>query len=291
MKHWFALILLLAAALLAMPVFAENADFVKSVFDALTAKGSSYTESKALYDELFPGLECEENLKDDGFSITFRGSVYMAGSWDFTREGDYLTLTINSDDYIGYAMVSFARKAVADCCGMNEALLNAYLAGLGALRLENPWFLSETDYAAGTTKLSIYAAGPYDMKELDQMALSGEVLSSYGVSPLDAEVISKTVNFGKLSMVISGSAESVTILLGEYGRLDGLAFRSLKAAVKYLKPAGWEAFEAEYAELADTETAAYSVSLEAEEEAVGALCPEPFEGYGYALIRFGPSGS
>lgn len=282
------ILLMLAFSLaLAQTASAGEEDPLKGIFDMLTAEGSAYTKTKELYSQYFEGIGFTETLAEDSITLAINGNDYMNGSWTFEREGDYLTLTVSDTDFNGAGMATYVLNAVGEYYGMNTVLLNAYVNGLSVVGIESPWFKSENDDEALTTKFSIYIAGPYDMKELDQMEPSEEILSMYGYEPLGEHYGSSMFNLGKISMTIKGSAQGVTILLLEYGKIDALGLRSLKTVVSYMKPDGWEAFTSGYMELKDEETEDYSVQLNADEETVREIYPESFEGYSNALIRIG----
>ena len=285
-KRIAALLMVLCLAF-GQTAFAEETDPVKGIFDVLTGEGSSYSEMKGLYRQYFEGIDFSETLEGDSITLAITGNDYMNGSWTFEREGDYLTLTVSDMDFNGAGMAAYVLQAVGAYYGMNGALLNAYVNGLSVVGIESPWFKSENDDEALTTKFSIYIAGPYDMKELDQMEPSEEILSMYGYEPLGEHYGSSMFNLGKISMMINGNAQGVTILLLEYGKIDALGLRSLKTVVSYMKPEGWEAFTSGYMELKDEETEDYSVQLNADEETVREIYPEIFEGYSNAVIRIG----
>ena len=227
--------------LLGQAACAETPDVVKDIYDALLAEDSDYSEEKALYAEYFPEMEYEETLEDDSFTITVSGNEYMDGSWTFVQDGNYLTVTMDSEDYTGMMFVLDVLKAVGDYYGMNTDVLNGYITGLNLLDIENEYFIMTEDDAAGTNSISINIAGPYDMKELDQMVLDERSLE---YEPLNEDYISRASSIGKLLMVANGTADDVTILIGEYGGLDDLAYQSIMNVVNILQPKGWEEFAA-----------------------------------------------
>lgn len=281
------LLMLVFSLALTQTASAGEEDPLKGIFEKLTAEGSAYSVTKELYSQYFEGIGFTEALAENSITLAIEGNDYMNGSWTFEREGDYLTLTVSDTDFNGAGMATYVLNAVGEYYGMNTVLLNAYVNGLSVVGIESPWFKSENDDNTLTTKFSIYIAGPYDMKELDQMEPSEEILSMYGYEPLGDHYGSSMFNLGKISMTIKGSAQGVTILLLEYGKIDTLGLRSLKTVVSYMKPEGWEAFTSGYMELKDEETEDYSVQLNADEETVREIYPEIFEGYSNAVIRIG----
>ena len=94
-------------------------------------------------------------------------------------------------------------------------------------------------------------------------------------------------SIGKLLLIGNGNVDDFTILLGEHGGLDDLAFQSLINAVNIFQPAGYEDFIANYTELADAEAEGYTVQLNADEAAVAEIYEEANAEYSYAIIHFG----
>ena len=288
MKKLISVILALALVLPAMPAaFAEETDQLSGIFAALTAEGSDYSEYKAACREYYPDVRYEETLESGSITINVSGTESMDGSYTFVQEGDYLTISGDRTDFTIQAMVRNVLGAVGDYYGMNTSLLNAYVSGLSALEMDSPYFKMQDDEAAGTAAFSIYTAGPYDMKELDRMVLTADVLEKYAYDPLADEFISQMINLGKVSIIANGSKDGLTILAAEYGELDELAYRAIINVAAALQPAGWEAFLEGYTELADAEAEEYTAVLNADEEAVREIYTDPMDGYSYAVVRIG----
>lgn len=271
----------LILALLLPVAFAEPSDAVKGIFEAMLAEGSDYSENKALYAQYMPDMRFEEALTDDGFSITVTGSGYMDGSWAFVQDGDYLSTTVSGGEYYGTMLTTQVVKAVGDYYGMETDVLSGYINGLTALGIENDNFIAIPEEDATAFRINI--AGPWDMKELDQMVIDDNVLI-YG--PMVEDCNSMTASVGKLMMVANGNVDDLSILLGEYGGLDELAYQSIINIVSRLRPAGWEDFVAGYTGLSDAQADGYLVTLNADEAAVGEIIEDAKASYSYAIIRF-----
>lgn len=284
-----ARLLAFVLALLLLPfaprAFAQaDGETVRGIYEALLAEDSSYSETKATYAEYYPETVFEETLGDDGFTLSVSGNEYFEGSWTYTLDGDYLVSTLSAEDYTGLMMSQYVLNAVGICYEMNTQLLNGYIIGLNAMELENSYYIVEDDEENGTTTVRIYVAGPYDMKELDEMLLDTPVLDYEPMT--ESEYRSMASNCGKLSMVANGTAGGLTIYVGEYGGLDELAYQSMRNVVKVLQPVGWETFLENYTELADAGTEDYTVALNVDIETV-AQDFEPRENVSYARLRFG----
>ena len=277
------LLLTLALALLIPAAWAEPDAAVKGIYDALLAEDSDYSRAKAITVEYSPETKYEEKLENDGFTITVTGDEYSSGNWHFMRDGDALTTTISSDG-MQSVMVIYVVKAVADYLGMNGSLTMGYVNGLSMLDLSSDDFAMTPDEAAGTTDVRINIAGPWAMKELDQMVIDDRSLF-YGA--LTEESASMAANIGKVMMIANGTTDDVTILLGEHGELDDVALKSLINVVGILQPKGWEDFSANYTRLADAQAGGYEVALNVDARTVGQIIDDAPEGYSFAVAHFG----
>ena len=277
-------LLVLIIALLAQFACAEPAAVVQGVFDALTKEDSDYNQTKAMYAEYFEDMQWEETVEGDSIVISIANSDYMDmdGSWIFTQEGDYLTTTFDGENHTGLFFAMTMLKAVGDYLGMETDVMSGYVNGLNFLGIESDSFVMEQDEAAGTMTVRINDAAPWDMKELDEMVLDETI-----VEPPEEGYTSTAVNFGKLMMVANVEGEGMTILLGEHGGLDELGYQSIINVVSILKPTGWEDFAANYAELADAQTDAYTVKLNADAEEISEIIYDAKDSYSYAILRFG----
>ncbi|MBQ9264390.1 MAG: hypothetical protein IJ189_09305 [Clostridia bacterium] len=284
MLKQLALLTLALALMLTQVAFAESSDALQTVYDALVAEGSSFAQSKALYAEWYEDVTLDAALEGNSIVITQESANEWveSGKWIFTREGDALTLTAEAGDYNAAGMAMTVFEAVALSHGVNSSLLNGYVFGLGE---ENPYLTAETDESAGTTKYAISLNASYDFEGLDQMIMTGDTV--YFFDALDEDYTSRGGNYGKVIMVINGNVHGVTLLVCEYGELDNVAYQDLVNAVSALKPDGWETFAAEYTELRDAETDAYSVVLNPDDAQVGEIIEDRYEGYSYAIVRIG----
>lgn len=283
MKRLLLLTLALALAL-TQAAFAEPADALKTVYDALVAEGSSFDQSKKLYAEWYEDVALDAALEEDGIAITLDSADEWveSGTWTFTLEGDALTITADAEDYNAAGMAMTVFQAVAASHNVNSSLLNGYLFGLGE---ENPYFTVETDESAGTRKYSISLNASYDFEGLDQMIMTKE--AGHFLDPQDDTFNSWSGNYGKVIMGMYRSGDSLKILVCEYGELDDVAYQDIVNAVSAAQPDGWETFVAEYTELKDVETDGYSVVLNADDAQVDEFIEDRYEGYAYAIVRIG----
>lgn len=286
-----ALVLLLAptgcrqCASAELPV--ENADTLKGIYEALVAQESDYSENRALMTDFYPELEYSETLGTDRITITFKanGNEYFTdGSWEFVQDGDRMTAVIADGDYTGVIYVIYVANAIGSYFGMEPALVSGYLNGLGVLGAESDNFSMTRDETAGTTTYSLNIAGPWDMKELDQMLLTEAVLDA---EPLDENYTSQGGNVGKLLYMTNGNVNGFTALIAEYGELDDIAYQSIVNLVTLRKPVGYEAFLADFTELKALETDDYTVVLDPDDDTIAEIMDERNDKYSYVLLRFG----
>ena len=260
---------------------------LKGIYDALIAPDSDYSENKVLMTDFYPELEYSETLGIDRITITFKanGNVnFTDGSWEFVQDGDRVTAVIADGDHTGVMYMIYVANAIGSYFGMEPTLVSGYLNGLSVLGAESDNFSTTRDEAAGTTTYSLNMAGPWDMKELDQMVLTEAVLDA---EPLDENYTSQGGNVGKLMYLANGNVSSYTALLAEYGELDDAAYQSIVNLVTLRKPTGWEAFLADFTELKDLETDDYSVKLDPDDETITEIMGERNDKYSYVLLRFG----
>ena len=286
MKKILAILLCLALTLSAA-AFAEGSDPVQGIFERLLEEDSAYSQSKGATLEYAPETKYTETLNENGFTIAIEGNEYFSGSWDFVREGDYLTLTVGSNDFGGLGMIVCVMDAAGRYLGMNPSKLTAYINSLSAIGADSEYYRIENNDADQSTKFSLYIAGPYDMKEMDTMVMDDNLLNTYDAQPLGEESLSQAMNFGKVVTLTNGNQDGIVMLVGEYDGLDDIALQDVLCLMKALQPAGWEAFTAEYTALADAETENYRVKVNAETDEVLKIIEDPNEDCSYMIIRMG----
>lgn len=263
-------------------------DTLKGIYDALVAPDSDYSEGKAMSAEYYPDVEYTETLQSDRItlSVNANGNEYVEdGSWDFVEDGGYLTAVISEGEYTGVMNVRSVGVAIGTYFGLDPDLVGGYLNGLGMSGLESDNFSATEDEAAGTTTYKFSIAGPWEMKELDQMLLNEEILDA---EPLGEEFISQGGSVGKIQYLANGSAESYTALFAEYGEADDIAYQSIVNLITLRKPAGYEAFLADFTELKPLETDDYLVDLDPDDAVIEEIMNQRNEKYSYVLVRFCP---
>ena len=256
---------------------------LKSVLDELVKDGSGYSDYKSYY----PTAEFTEKIDGDKIMITAKGEGEYDpnGIWEYVQDGDYITYH-NSDasDYTGSMIFMYVIDAVADSLGMNSKLLTGYLNGLSALNIESDYY-KETINEDGTSELKLYMAAPFEMKELDQMYVTEELLADS--EPLTNEFTSRANSVGKISILSNGSKSSLKILVKEYEALDELAVKSVVNTVNKYQPDGYEKFAESFTAFEDVTTDDYMVVANADDAAVLDIVEEKDDGYAYAIVTFG----
>ena len=278
-------IMLILSLMLPLFAFAEGPDLVAGIFESFTAEDSAYSQNKHGMQGYFRDSAFEETLDGDSFTITISGTDYQDGSWTFTRDGDYLTLTAPIEDFNATGMALYLMKAVGAYYSQNPDLVNGYVTALNMLGLENRYF-KQTPVPQGF-EYRVYIGGPYEMEELDRMIPEEDFFWRAGWMPLEDFNVSMDISFGKTVLAVNGSRSSCTLVIAEFGELDDIAFSTLKGAVSCLQPDGGEAFLADYTELKDAELPGCTVDLNPDPEDVLRFLDKLPEGYSCMLVTFG----
>ena len=262
----------------------DAAETAKGIYDCMMKEDSAYSEVKGYYDYL-PEVQFTETLDGSKITVSASGSEYAEGTWEYVVDGEYLTTTGSTGNYLGYTLASAMAGVVGDYLGMDPELLQGYLRGISVLNIQSDDLILDTDEAAGTYSFRYRITGPYEMKELEQMVVDERLLANY--EPLGEDY--KTVSFsvGKLLLICEGSADDCRFLLRESGALDEVALTSLRNVVSYLKPAGYESFAENYTALAEAQTDEYTVTFNVDEEALAEYGLEQDDAHQFALIHFG----
>ena len=291
-KEPVSIALLVLTVILALTPIAlsEPSGTLQSVYDALVAEDSSFSQSSAMYAQYYEGVTMEAQLEDGGISIVLNSeNEYVeSGSWFFAEEGDCLTVTLASGDYYGMSMAQMIMSAAVSAQGVNPSLFNGYTSALTLTDQDSPYFSYEEDEASGEMKLSININGPYEMEGLDEMVMTEDLLLAQGYEPMGEDYMGRAINFGKISMVINGNRDGATFLVMEYGGLDDLAYQAITSAVKTLQPEGWEAFMAVFTELKDVEGEGFSAAINVDEADAREIIEDLPEEYSFAIIQIIP---
>lgn len=284
----FLLISLILVSAFAQLALAEPSEVLKKVYDAMLVEGSTFSQSKAMYEQYYQGVTLDAALEEDAIAIklTSENEYVQSGAWRFVQDGDYVNIELKGDDFYGSVMASMIMDAAVTAQGVNSSLFNGYTSALALTEQENRFMTIDTD-DTGAMKIRINVVGPYTMDGLDQMVLTEEIMKAQEFEPLGENGTGNVINFGKVSMVINGDAQDAKFLVMEYGGLDDLAFQALISAVKVFQPKGWETFIAEYTELKDAKGAGYTATVNADEAAVKEIIEDPAEGYSCAIVSFG----
>ena len=144
--------------------------------------------------------------------------------------------------------MTYLKESVADYYGMNNLLMTGYIAGPENAGLENKYLYTES--ADGKTTTKLYAAGEWKMEGLDEMNVDDKALEYCDV--LGEKPNSFYVNAGKISAASIGSADDLTLMVGEYGENTEKTLNAILAIVHKQQPNGYETFEKEFTELKET---------------------------------------
>lgn len=253
-------------------------ELMQGIFDKLTAAGSSYSEWKAD----FNATTFAEKLDGEKITVSAKGEEGLDGEYIFTHDGDYITYTAaDKEDYSGYSVFMYIRDAVGDYYGMNHTLMNGYIAGLNNFDLENKFMIMDTENGV----FKVYAAGQWDMKELDEMYVNDKALEY--TDALTENDTNSYINSGKITVAAFGNKSNLELIVYEYGdKNTELTYKSIMTTVAKLQPNGYKNFAKDYTELKEAKGKGYKVSLDLDNSAAQAHELKELEGYSYVTVTF-----
>ncbi len=256
---------------------------LQAIYDELVKDGSGYKQftgyyTTATFTEKIDGSKIVITAKGDG-------EYDPNGLWEYVQDGDYITYhNSNPTDYMGAILFMYVSSAVAESLGMDSDLMTGYLNGLNLLNMESEYF-SQTINDDGTSDLKLYMASTFEMKELDQMYVTEELLSDN--QPLSDESTSTANNVGKIAVLANGTKSSFKIIIREYGEFDDLAVKSVLNIVNVYQPDGYEKFADNFKTLENAETDEYTVKTDFDTADLSEYFDGEDEGDSYAIITFG----
>ncbi len=244
-------------------------------------------EQYAQYKAMYPNTTFEEKVDGDSIVLNISGDEGVSGNYEFKLDGDYLTYTdkTDSEDYIGISFFMYLKSAADEYLGMDSNLTTGYISGCEAFGVENKYYLTETDEAAGTTTNKLYVAGKWDMPELDTMYVNEKVLEY--TDALDENDINGVINCGKIRVVYYGNKDSVDIIVSEYGKRSDLTYQSIMNTVAKLQPTNADTFAKNFNELKEGEDDGFKVTFGLDETLKAEHELEEAEGYEYTVVHFG----
>ncbi len=244
-------------------------------------------EQYAEYKAMFQNTTFEEKVDGDRIILNISGDEGVSGNYEFKLDGDYLTYTqkTDSEDYVGYSFFMYLKSAADKYLGMDSNLTTGYISGCDAFGIENKYFITQTDEAAGTTTNKLYIAGKWDMPELDTMYVNDKVLEY--TEPLNEDDINGVINCGKIRVVYYGNKDSVDIIVSEYGKRSDLTYQSIVNTVKKLQPTNISVFEKYFTELKEGEDDGVKVTFGLDESLKAEHELEVIDGAEYTVVHFG----
>lgn len=239
------------------------------------------------YKAMFQNTTFEEKVDGDSILLSISGDEGVSGNYEFKLNGDYLTYTqkTDSEDYVGYSFFMYLKSAADKYLGMDSNLTTGYISGCEAFGVENKYYLTENDEAAGTTTTKLYVAGKWDMPELDTMYVNDKALEY--TEPLNKDDINGVINCGKIRVVYYGNKDSVDIIVSEYGKRSDLTYQSVINTVKKLQPSNISVFEKYFTELKEGEDDGFKVTFGLDESLKAEHELEVIDGAEYTVVHFG----
>ena len=260
----------------------DSAAALQSILDNFKAD-EQYAEYKAM----FQSTTFEEKVEGNSIILNISGDEGVSGNYEFKLDGDYLTYTqkTDSEDYVGYSFFMYLKSAADKYLGMDSNLTTGYVSGCEAFGIENKYFITQTDKAAGTTTKKLYIAGKWDMPEIDTMYVNDKALEY--TEPLNEDDINGVINCGKIRVVYYGNKDSVDIIVSEYGKRSDLTYQSIINTVKKLQPTNISVFEKYFTELKEGEDDGVKVTFGLDESLKAEHELEVIDGAEYTVIHFG----
>lgn len=260
----------------------DSAAALQSILDNFKAD-EQYAEYKAM----FQSTTFEEKVEGNSIILNISGDEGVSGNYEYKLDGDYLTYTqkTDSEDYVGYSFFMYLKSAADKYLGMDSNLTTGYVSGCEAFGIENKYFITQTDEAAGTTTNKLYIAGKWDMPELDTMYVNDKALEY--TEPLNEDDINGVINSGKIRVVYYGNKDSVDIIVSEYGKRSDLTYQSIINTVKKLQPTNISVFEKYFTELKEGEDDGVKVTFGLDESLKAEHELEEIEGAEYTVVHFG----
>ena len=260
----------------------DSAAALQSILDNFKAD-KQYAEYKAM----FQSTTFEEKVEGNSIILNISGDEGVSGNYQFKLDGDYLTYTqkTDSEDYVGYSFFMYLKSAADKYLGMDSNLTTGYVSGCKAFGIENKYFITQTDEAAGTTTNKLYIAGKWDMPELDTMYVNDKALEY--TEPLNEDDINGVINSGKIRVVYYGNKDSVDIIVSEYGKRSDLTYQSVMNTVKKLQPTDISVFEKYFTELKEGEDDGVKVTFGLDESLKAEHELEVIDGAEYTVVHFG----
>lgn len=227
-------------------------DKLTDIYNNLKSEGSDYTylvtnDQQTTYDASL----------GNGKIIITRKDANGSNAYEFVFDGDYIVYVGSNDNFYGAYLFSCIEDAIARTNGMNPHLVSSYINGLAILGIDNNVFSSETDEEKNTTTFKIYAKDKFEMPELSQMIVDDSILSDY--EKLSENSRAFYFNIGKITAVVNGDKDNVSIIVGEYDSLSDLAYKSLINLVRYFEPTGYGEFLNNYSKLEEQSNDSYTV--------------------------------
>ena len=269
----------------AAPATKDSAvDPLKGVFDALL-KNETYNNLKSSY----TGAKFDEKLSADGITITVTGSEYVDGEYKFPAKDGYLSCEMWEEDYFSPVVFTQLTSSVGAFWGIDPHVFSGYINALGVKNIDSKVYTVEhSDDAYTPDVMKVYYAEKPDMKELDELYIDESALSVFGY-----DATNYSIYFGKVHALgfLDYDTGALHFAVGEYGdKNTDLTLKSMQEIVRYFQPYGAEEFDANYSELKDVTTDAYTVSADsAAFEKAHSLTLD--KGYKYMILNFGyPTG-
>lgn len=237
-----------------------KADCMQKVFENLTKADSDYSKVKKDYTEY---VAISERIEGNSIIITAQAKTAdyesLNGTWTYALEGDYIVNTYKTSEMFGYTLGLYITQAVSDYLEMDYELVNGYMSAVIKKNLKSDYYSMTIDDAAETISQKIYVAGKYDLSVIDNLYIDKDSLDL--LDTLTATITNMATGIGKVSATTFGSKDSFQIIIGEYGDVTELSYKSILEIVKKAQPIGYDEFLKNYTKLEAVSTDYYTVTF------------------------------
>jgi hypothetical protein len=258
-----------------------------AVYQGFIEEGSDFDDYKQSVEEYYDDASVTTDLTEKGFKITVAGSgeYIEPGSWEFVVDGDYLTIHVAEDDISGIVFFDYLFEPVAEVLGMDGDLYPSYIHCIQATHAESPYCTTK-QLEDGSSILALYIAAPFEMAGIDDIYVTEQVAQEF-LFAAEGDDNFYSIPIGKIRFIAHGTADAMTVSIGEYGGNTKRSYDSLVNALKVIKPAGYESFLKAFKEFKGIEGKGFSASAGIDEEAKTYLgISDEDEHYSFYTIRF-----
>ncbi len=216
--------------------------------------------------ESYKQLQEYSNYTDKLVGDTLTISVdndYDKGSYNFTIDGDYITLTAKKDDISAAIIYLEIAAAVAEYNNMDSALVKSYINAVFTDNLEDKYakHIEKDDKEI----YSFYIADQFDLSLLDSISIKEKDLEFF-----DAFKESTSFAGSKGNFIYRGYGDSKEsyIIFGQRNGFNDNAYDNLLVLIKHFYPKEYNNFTKNYTKIEEKSFGKFSINYLTNEEEI-----------------------